>query len=109
MEEYQVSRKPNGDAIADLAKKNFIEMRDLVADPMFLLRKKIAQQVSIDHPDKFTPVYSLVSFSNISYSDALKEGERQDNAFDEILSWKDVEKNWQTEYYGEIVELLTSK
>jgi kynurenine 3-monooxygenase len=35
------ARKPNGDAIADLSLRNFVEMRDLVADPRFILRKKI--------------------------------------------------------------------
>ena len=41
LNEYQHLRKPDSDAIADLAIGNFIEMRDLVADPMFQLRKKI--------------------------------------------------------------------
>jgi kynurenine 3-monooxygenase len=33
--EYQTARKRNGDAVAQLALNNFIEMRDLVADPVF--------------------------------------------------------------------------
>src|SRR5260221_12511374 len=39
--EFQKLRKPDTDAIAQLALDNFIEMRDLVGDPKFLLRKKI--------------------------------------------------------------------
>ena len=39
LEAYQLSRKPDSDAIADLAINNFIEMRDKVADPKFLLQK----------------------------------------------------------------------
>ena len=38
--EYQKNRKPNTDAIATLAMQNFVEMRDLVADENFVLRKK---------------------------------------------------------------------
>jgi kynurenine 3-monooxygenase len=38
--EYQNLRKPDGDAIADLAIANFVEMRDKTADPKFLLQKK---------------------------------------------------------------------
>ena len=43
---YQVARKPNSDAIADLAKLNFIEMRDLVADADFQFKKRIAAKVA---------------------------------------------------------------
>lgn len=39
--EYQSLRKPDGDAIADLAVANFIEMRDKTADPKFLLQKRL--------------------------------------------------------------------
>ncbi|HRH61185.1 MAG TPA: FAD-dependent monooxygenase, partial [Chitinophagaceae bacterium] len=46
LEAYQLSRKPDSDAIADLAINNFIEMRDKVADPKFLLQKKIEANVS---------------------------------------------------------------
>jgi kynurenine 3-monooxygenase len=42
---FQKSRKPNTDAIADMAVYNFIEMRDKVADPNFLLEKKIEARI----------------------------------------------------------------
>ncbi len=38
--EYEQLRKPDGDAIADLAIANFVEMRDKTADPKFILQKK---------------------------------------------------------------------
>jgi kynurenine 3-monooxygenase len=38
---FSGSTPANGHAIAELAQRNFIEMRDLVADPKFLLRKQI--------------------------------------------------------------------
>jgi kynurenine 3-monooxygenase len=40
LKEYETLRKPDGDAIADLAIANFIEMRDKTADKTFLLQKK---------------------------------------------------------------------
>jgi kynurenine 3-monooxygenase len=87
-------RKPDGDAIAELALRNFIEMRDLVSDPKFLLRKKIAAYLHAKHPD-FMPVYSMVSFSNIPYHQALKEDDNQNRMFQEILAINNVETNWE--------------
>src|SRR5690606_31014258 len=40
-EHYNRIRPVNGEAVADLALENFIEMRDKVADAQFLERKKI--------------------------------------------------------------------
>ena len=91
--DFSKNRKPDGDAILELALRNFIEMRDLVGDPMFLLRKKIAARLHEQHPD-FIPVYSMVSFSNIPYSVALHEHDRQNMLFEKILALPDIEKNW---------------
>lgn len=41
LQQYQFLRKPDGDAIADLAINNFTEMRDRTADPKFYRRKKL--------------------------------------------------------------------
>jgi len=38
---FEQARKGNTDAIADMAVDNFVEMRDRVADPHFLLRKRL--------------------------------------------------------------------
>lgn len=103
---FEQERKPNADAIAELAKRNFVEMRDHVADPLFLLRKKIAAAVSERHPDRFIPVYSMVSFSHIPYADALREMDRQDRLFGEILSWPEIESRWDHDYAERIDALL---
>ncbi len=87
------SRVDDGDAIAELAQRNFIEMRDLVGDPKFLLRKKIAAQLHAQHPD-FLPVYSMVTFSNTPYHLALAEEESQNRLFAEILQLEGIEQNW---------------
>ena len=97
LEEFQQLRKPDADAIADLALANFVEMRDKVADKKFLLQKKIEAAFSAKHPDKWIPAYSMVTFSpEIRYSDALKRGNRQQAIMDEIMSLAGIEENWDS-------------
>lgn len=95
---YEQERKPDGDAIADLAMRNFVEMRDLTGDPDFLLQKKIETKFSKKYPEKWTPLYSLVTFSpNVRYSDALALGKRQDQLMDEIMSMPNIHEIWDSE------------
>lgn len=98
MPEYQKLRKPDGDAIADLAIQNFVEMRDKVADPGFLLRKKIEAGFNQKYPDKWVPAYSMVTFSpDIRYSEALQRGAFQDGIMDEVMSLPGIEEKWNSE------------
>lgn len=91
--EFARRRKADGDAIAELALRNFIEMRDLVGDPKFLLRKKIAARLHERHPD-FLPVYSMVTFSNTPYHVALREDDAQNRLFEKILAIPNIEQEW---------------
>ncbi len=96
--EYQELRKPDGDAIAALALNNFVEMRDKVADPVFILQKKIESHFSSKHPDKWTPAYSMVTFSpKIRYSEALEKGNRQQVIMDEIMQLENISEKWHSE------------
>lgn len=96
--EYEQLRKPNGDAIAQLALDNFIEMRDKVADPNFLLRKKIEAMIHERHPDKFTPLYTLVTFSpDVPYAEAFRRGQENDVLLDKIMALPDIANTWQSE------------
>jgi len=94
---YEKSRKPNGDAITQLALNNFIEMRDRVADPKFLLQKKIEAKFSAKYPEKWIPLYSMVTFSHTPYHDALKNGEHQEEIMREVLQMPNIESNWDSE------------
>lgn len=85
-EEYEQARKINTDAIADLAVENFVEMRDLVAQPKFLLKKKVEQALHQRFPEKFIPKYSMVTFHRIPYAVALSRGRLQEGVLDEICS-----------------------
>ncbi|MDX2003208.1 MAG: NAD(P)/FAD-dependent oxidoreductase [Chitinophagales bacterium] len=81
MPAFEKRRKPDTDAIAELALRNFIEMRDSVADERYLLRRKIEQAMQQQHPEEFLPLYSMVSFSHIPYSQALHRGQAYDQFF----------------------------
>lgn len=95
--EYETSRKPDADAIAELSKRNFIEMSDKTADASFILQKKIEKWFSEKHPDKWIPLYSRVTFSHQPYAEALAIGDRQDAIMQEVLLIEGVEENWKTE------------
>ncbi len=95
LDEYQTLRKPDADAIAELALNNFGEMRDKVADPKFLLQKKIEAAFSKKYPGKWTPAYSQVTFSpQIRYSDALKNSIKQEAIMQQVMKMDGIEKCW---------------
>ncbi len=99
---FAARHEKNGHAIAELALRNFVEMRDKVGDPKFLLRKKIAAHLHEKHPADFLPVYSMVSFSNTPYQTALSEDDRQNELFEKILALPNIEEKWD----GEEVEAI---
>lgn len=82
--EFETLRKDNTDAIAELALENFIEMRDRVADPRFLFRKKVEQLLEQKYPDIFLPKYSMVTFHRLPYSVALSRGKMQERILAEL-------------------------
>jgi kynurenine 3-monooxygenase len=84
-EEYQVLRKPNGDAVQDLSVNNYLVMRNKVADPDFLLLQKIERRFSELYPDKYFPLYTMVSFTDIEYKTALEKGNAQENIIKELI------------------------
>ena len=96
-EDFSKMRKPNGDGVQDLSMHNFIVMRDRTADPKFLLQKKIEKKFSNLYPKKWTPLYSMVSFSNISYQEAWKIGMKQEKIMKEIMDTENIEKLWKNE------------
>ena len=93
-EEYSITRKPDGDALQDLSLDNYYVMRDYVADPSFLLRKKIEAKFSDLYPNKWLPLYSQVTFSNIRYSVAYKQGQLQNEIMDQVMEITEIETNW---------------
>jgi kynurenine 3-monooxygenase len=84
--EFEAARKVNTDAIADMAVENFVEMRDRVADPRFLLRKKVELALEAKYPETFVPKYSMVTFHRIPYSIALARGIIQDRLLTQLCN-----------------------
>jgi kynurenine 3-monooxygenase len=108
-EEYQASRKPNADAIAELSYRNFIEMKSDTASAKFLLQKKIEKHFSEKYPDKWLPLYSRVTFSFRPYAEALAIGDRQKAIMEEIMRIDGIESKWDSEEVEQrIIGLLKS-
>lgn len=74
---FEASRKPNAEAIADMALENYIEMRDAVRDSKFQLCKKIEWLLEARHAKRFIARYAMVMFHSIPYSIAQSRGEIQ--------------------------------
>jgi kynurenine 3-monooxygenase len=106
-DEYQKSRKPNADAIAELSYRNFMEMSAKTADEKFLLQKKIEKWFSDKHPDKWMPLYSRVTFSLQPYSEALAIGDFQNKIMEEVMQLENIEEKWNSwEVEEKIISLL---
>lgn len=95
-EEYSRERKPDGDALQDLSLDNYYVMRDYVADPAFLLRKKIEAKFSELYPEKWMPLYSQVTFSEIRYSVAYKQGQVQNGIMDQVMEMPNIDEKWDS-------------
>lgn len=98
--EYQRRRRPAGDAVARLALLNFVEMRDKVADPQFLERKKIEKELAKRYPEQFISVYEMVSFSHTPYHHALHCIEAQDKLIANVTREGDFFENVEREDFG---------
>jgi kynurenine 3-monooxygenase len=94
--EFEKLRKPNANAVAELALINFVEMRDKVADPMFVLRKKIEAKFNAKHPTLWLPLYSMVTFSDIPYADALTLGQWQNSIMEKVMALPNITERWDS-------------
>ena len=105
--EYEKSRKPNADAIAELSYRNFMEMSSKTADEKFLLQKKIEKWFSEKHPDKWLPLYSRVTFSLRPYSEALALGNHQNAIMEKVMEMENIADKWNSkEVENKIIDLL---
>jgi kynurenine 3-monooxygenase len=82
---YQQRRKPNTEAIADMALENFVEMRDKVNSPAF--RAKVAAQHVLERrlPGHYVSRYELVSFTTMPYSEIAARIRKQNLALGTAL------------------------
>ena len=84
--EYGDLRKINTDAIADMAEENFYEMRDAVADPVFVRKRELETNLEHTYPDYFSK-YSMVTFrEDLPYAIAKEKGNEQDRLLMEFCA-----------------------
>jgi kynurenine 3-monooxygenase len=76
--EYGQRRKPNTDALAQLAYDNFIEMRDKVGSPAFRRKKRIEHALEDWLPRWYRSLYAMVTFSTTPYAQAMERAAAQD-------------------------------
>ena len=106
---FQQGRIADTNAIAKLAFQNFIEMRDLVADPDFVLRKKIEARIHELYPESWVPLYSMVTFSHMPYAEALRIGKIQQSIMDDVMKLPDLETSWEAMDFAPLVKELKSQ
>jgi kynurenine 3-monooxygenase len=69
---FEHARRPNTDAIAQMALENYVEMREAVLDPEYRRQKALAEAKQAEDPD-FIPRYSMVMFHpEIPYSEVVE-------------------------------------
>ena len=106
LEQFQRQRKPDADAIAELALQNFVEMRDRVADPQFVAQKQIEAELHRRYPDRWIPLYTRVTFSDDRYSEALKQSKRQEAIMQRVMKEEPDPAALTDEDYVRILEEL---
>jgi kynurenine 3-monooxygenase len=104
LRDYEASRKPNADAIADLALEHFHELRDFVGSSDFLLRKELERWVNDLYPDRYAPLYSLISFTNVPYAEAMRQDREQRTLLDQLLAVPDIREKLGSPEVREMVD-----
>jgi kynurenine 3-monooxygenase len=89
-ERFSQARKPDTEAIADLAVENFVEMRDKVADPQFLRLRQLEHDLQDRMQRRYLTRYQLVTFTRIPYRVALEAGRIQAQILSELLPAPDL-------------------
>ena len=87
--DFEQRRRPNAEAIAAMALENYVEMRDSVADPAFLLRRELARVLAERNPDRFVPRYSMVTFTRMPYAKAFARGAAQERLLRELTAGRE--------------------
>jgi kynurenine 3-monooxygenase len=85
-EQFTTLRKPDCDAIADLAVDNFYEMRDATANPVFQRKRQLETKLEQQFPGYYSK-YSMVTFrDDLPYAIARNKGIKQDAFLMEICA-----------------------
>ena len=90
-EQLERIRRPNMNAMAELCVQHFVELRDLVGDRRHLLRRAIERKLHELFPERYQPLYSMVTFSDRSYTEALRLEREQRAIIDRLLALEGIE------------------
>jgi len=86
---FETDRKPNAEAIQQMALENYLEMRDRVADPQFLLQRELEQALQARWPTRFVPHYTMVTFLRTPYAVALARTDLQRRMLEDATAGHD--------------------
>ena len=67
-----------------MALANYIEMRDAVIDPRYLLKRELERELERRHPDQFVPRYTMVMFRRLPYAQAQQRGRVNGQILDQL-------------------------
>ena len=82
---YTAARKPDADAIAQLALDNYTEMASKTASPAFRLRRRLENGLHALMPSRFMSLYHMVSFSHIPYAESVRRARRQERVLSALV------------------------
>ena len=101
--EFSRVRKPNADAIADMAIENHEIMQKGVIDPKYHLKKELGFELEKRFPELYIPRYSLVMFHNVPYAEAWRQGKLQFDLLDRLVAEADSLEEVDFEFAKQLV------
>jgi kynurenine 3-monooxygenase len=90
--EFERLRAPDLDAMADLCHEHLTVLRERVSGLDYQAQWRFEQRVHQLVPDVFTPLYSMIAFSSMSYAEARRRHRLQDDVIRELLRDPDPER-----------------
>ena len=101
---YDVARKRNTDAIADMALENYVEMSEQVGDATFLLKKKIERRIEQELETLYRSRYATVMYSHVPYKDAQDAGIIQQEILAELMEHYRTPEELDIEHARRLIE-----
>ena len=92
-QQYVIERKEDADTVLKLSMENYKVMRSDVLDKDFSRKQELSFLLNNKYPNQFIPLYTMVSFTTIPYSIALKRSGIQNMILDDLLNDKLLDLN----------------
>jgi kynurenine 3-monooxygenase len=105
--EFERRRRDNCDTLTGLAERHYMELAERARDPNFVVEKALEQKIYRMAPDRFIPLYNMISFRDTSYVEVDRRARRQQGLIAELMKIPGIEEIWNTpEVEREIRRLL---